>query len=440
MIKNLESDFSFLKEWEKCDQIPRAFDKAIRLSQLSLIQKTATNYKLKNLPEKFPSGQIRLEYDQFFKKVIMNTQNSIIFEYVKIAQNRNQTLPLNFIVPLINYAHQNHEMASSILDIFTVTEFYVLNTNPKWNYLNNKIPFKASLHNHEEAFSFFLHFRQEPDKMFEILNNHIGVWNEKFILKILDQISPISSLVDANNWVKLTDKSKGKIKFKLISLLLQNKEEPYYGETIQAIKTFIEQKTFDIYTKSHNIKNFTKLEFINALEHIPSSLYLESKNTKSLIIQLIKEKKLQKLFNSIAQFKDSNAAFKVLKHLIDEYQLTEDINIPQIGGCLDHKAFNELAIYFCSSMKGNIDLEAFLYLIDHYRHFWTDELLQHILDFKNYKVLTNKFELDVFYQLIPYRINPYSKLENSIPQFIKDSITYPLSYSQVIEFRKNLRK
>ncbi len=440
MSKNSFENFDFLKLWDEISKIPDKFEKSKQLSSLALIQKTAVT-KINNKKSfSLPEGKIRLEYDKFIKTACSNQLDSLLFEYVKIAQQKTQSLPLNLIVSLIVYAHKNHELAPAILDSLSDSGKYVLGLKKEWDYLNVEKPFIITNSNKENGVSFYIHFKNNPEKLFQHLADKINEWNEKSVLLILDSISPIANLIPNEKWIEIYSKSKGKLKYKLISILLSLKINPLYDEVKNKIDLLLDSTKIDFNSKNHSILEFQKLDLLKTFEYIPTSIYSDEKYFKNLILQINEIEKLELLVDVITQFKDIRSAHLVLKTLIDQGELSEKISVRKITTALDHKSFNEIAIHFIRTMKDKIDLEAFLHLIDYHTHYWYDELLLEVLQLHRHKALVKKYDLDVFYNFIPYRINPHSQLENEIPQSIKENINDPLTYNSILQFRKLLRK
>lgn len=440
MIKNSFENFDFLKCWDEISKISDLNKKSKELSLLALTQKASISTIQNTQSNPLPEGHIRLEFDKFIKSACSNHLDSLLFEYVKIAQQKSQSLPLNLIVPLIEYAHKNHELAPAILDSLSDSGKYVLGLKKEWDYLNLDKDFLINTSNKENGISFFLHFKNNPEKLFTLLCDKINEWNEKSVLHFLDSMSPIASLISPEKWIKLSSLCKGKIKYKLISFLLSLKINPWHDDIKNKLEGLLSEKEIDFNSKNHGFSEFEKLDLFKTLEYIPTSIYSDQVYFKNFILQVYENEKLESLIDVITHFKDNQAAYLVFKILIENGNLTENIPVKKLTAVLDHKSFNDIAVYFIRTMKDKIDLEAFLHLIDYHTHYWTDELVSEVLQLHKHKGLVKKYDLEVFYNFIPYRINPLSRIEYELPHSIKENINHPLTYNSIIQFRKLLRK
>ena len=106
---------------------------------------------------------------------------------------------------------------------------------------------------------------------------------------------------------------------------------------------------------------------------------------------------------------------------------------------LDHKTFNELCMLWLDSHKEQTDLEAFYQANKHFNHFWSDELCERILQFREVTAFQKKYDLTVFWQMLAFKINPNSKLAQQIPAECRCSINRIMHYDSIIRFRKWIR-
>ncbi|NOT36133.1 MAG: hypothetical protein HOP11_02015 [Saprospiraceae bacterium] len=441
MLKNQQLNFDFLAEWEKISQSGNIEEKAKKLSMLALIKKGAISHKYLGNPIQQPIGHIRLEYDKLLRMACQNSLDSLLFEYVRIALQKSQTIPVNLIVPLIEIADKNHDLAIPILDIFYEPEFFILSQNKEWEYLHPQTSILVSFSTVKKfAFLFALQLKKDPEKTFSVLLENVQQWNDKQLESLIPVIYSSKQFIPIERILDLHSQLKGKLKFKITGALLQYSDYQYSTSFHTSLLEILSNTKIDYQSTSHGLPGFEKMALHKALASIPPSLYSELPAFKKIVLELYNNNQLEILITSIHNFKDSISAFRLIKILIDESLFTEEIDVKNLTSCLDYNSFNKIAIYCCQTMKDKNDLEAFLHLINYFRHFWSDELLIEILNLHRHKSLLRKYHLDVFYEFIPYRINPLSKQESNVPQIIKDNISQPLSYTSILNFRKLLRK
>ncbi len=215
-------------------------------------------------------------------------------------------------------------------------------------------------------------------------------------------------------------------------------------EITQKFKSEFDQKfhtnkieTIEVPTFKKSKKTFA---FNKILGIIPPLWYRTSTRKSEVYNQLIKYGWITEFIDSLSRYQDEQSALDFGKFLIDQKLFTELIPVEKISELLNYDTFNQLALYWIKSNKGDIDLEAFLKFIRVEKHFWSDDLLLGILSFSEYKRLVKEYNLEVFFEKIPYKINPNSKQLGKIHKQIQFSEDPHFDFNQIIKFRQDLRK
>lgn len=125
--------------------------------------------------------------------------------------------------------------------------------------------------------------------------------------------------------------------------------------------------------------------------------------------------------------------------LLNSDQLTESFPTGELTRGLDHVRFNDLCQTWLSSSKSNIDLEAFYQANVHHSHFWSEPLCKLILELRNEPEYQKHYDLTVFWQMLPCKINPNSDLANKIPEECKCYTNRTIHYDSILRFRKWMR-
>lgn len=153
---------------------------------------------------------------------------------------------------------------------------------------------------------------------------------------------------------------------------------------------------------------------------------------------------LSSLLEGVYFTKDYNTIKLLFEYLLEHQLLTYNLSIDVISASLNYTEFNQCALqwlqYYRAKSPDNIDLEAFYRFVKIEKHFWSDALIEEILMLKTNTKLMRKYDMDVFYQLMPFRMNPNSNIAKKIEQEASGSIPHPLTFERILFFRNQLRR
>ena len=119
--------------------------------------------------------------------------------------------------------------------------------------------------------------------------------------------------------------------------------------------------------------------------------------------------------------------------------LIEKYDLGKISEFLSHEEVNQFALKWISTNKENTDIEALLFFSSPMKIYWKDELISEILALENYTKIQKLYNMQVFYDQLPFKINPNSKLLSELIDKNIISSTTILNPKHVIQFRKELR-
>lgn len=86
-----------------------------------------------------------------------------------------------------------------------------------------------------------------------------------------------------------------------------------------------------------------------------------------------------------------------------------------------------------------IDLEAFLRATAHPQHFWSDGVCRRIIVLNESGVVHHNFDLEAFWERLPFKINPASPLVDDIPEDCRLPMGRILQFDSVIRARRRMR-
>ncbi|MEO6189734.1 MAG: DUF5691 domain-containing protein [Saprospiraceae bacterium] len=442
MIKNEISEFNFLEQWDKHSSVKDSTKKANELIRLHFLKKGAASLEINHAVESPPQGKIRMDWDAFLRTMCNQEINSIIYEYAQIASKKNQSIPLNLLVDFIQYADRHCEFAENILTSIGECGHYLILQNPAWQYLSLdklKEPFSEK-ESEKRIFLWKRMFAQNSNHALAYILEHFKEWTEKELMILLDELKFSSDILDELMLESLKKELKPKLKNKLYSILFCQSSKAYIQDSCVYIHEQIKNEKFEQICALDIFKDYLKIEFRVVIQILPPSCFLEESVRIKFLDFLVKKDLLVDFTEAIARYRDSHSAELFCRYLIDHKLFNEEFPVEKLSKIMDYKSFNTISLFYLRSMKEEADLEAFLFFIKYYKHFWSDELVMEVIQLSRYKKLDQKFNLEVFYDFIPYRMNPNSNIEFEIPAFIKETVQLPFTFSAVINFRKILRK
>lgn len=448
MIKLIDSADNPFDDWSKLlNQLhlpsSEPIQSAHRLAYLNLIRKAGTYKKLSTTTTEFiPKGYIVKEWAGLLHHIFHNLQYDLIYEYCAILVRRNSSLPVNLLIEAIECCPHHPQLAAYIVPVLGETGYFICNKNKEWHWLhpdywNDACSFKASL---QRMFAFEMYVKQNTGEAILYFFKNITSWTEKelglscsIILKnIQHEHEPL--IMNALNGLNTTSG------LHLLRLVFQFPDH----EITQKFKSEFDQKFHTTKIETIEVPAIKKskkpLEFKKILGTIPPSWYNTSTRKIEVYNQLIKFGWITEFIDCLSRYQDELSALDFAKFLIDQKLFTELIPVEKISELLNYETFNQLALYWIKSNKGDIDLEAFLKFIRVEKHFWSDDLLLGILSFSEYKRLVKEYNLEVFFEKIPYKINPNSKQLGKIHKQIQFSEDPHFDFNQIIKFRQDLRK
>lgn len=441
MIKNFEKEFNLLEEWDKIAQHPDVSFKATELARLSLICKAGLSLQFCGKPVETPQGVIRLEWDHFLRTCIEDEKFSILYEYCFFAARKNQVIPLNLLIDFIQLADKNHELAEFILPVLGDCGENILLQNSNWNYLiTEDIDFTRKKFSDSKIYIVKKKLQRNPLKGIQFIIDTLNQWTDKelnSIISILVKVKLEKDIIESLNNLYKKICSQKNINFFPLMFILD--EAIFSDENKKFIREQISTSNWGGLFSKTWYKNHNKANIKFVVSNLPVGWIQEIHFIKYL--NFIQENNLfEELIESLIMYHDSQSAEKVCKYLLNNKIFTETFSVEKISPLLDHKQFNEIAIRVLREGLENTDLEAFLFLIKYFKHFWSDDLVFELIKIFKIKKLEESYNFDIFYDFFPFRMNPNASIEREVPVVIKDSLKHPFSYSTILHFRKIIRK
>ena len=169
--------------------------------------------------------------------------------------------------------------------------------------------------------------------------------------------------------------------------------------------------------------------------------FISEKEGFSSFFKFLNQHELDVFFlEAMGSWPDSSLAAAFFEYEWSREILSENYPVEKLFGAMDHATFNACCLKWLDMNDDQIDLEAFLHAVQPDKHFWSDALCQRILELRERKAVLNKYDLDVFWQLLPFKINPVSNLIPKIPEECRFFMNTDIHFENVLRFRKWMRR
>ena len=381
------------------------------------------------------------EAHHFLEAIIESQEKNLIYEWTHILKSKNACLPVNIISSLLEWATKDLELAHFLIPILGDAGRMLTELIPEWNLLSS-MHFNHPLQFDKSEFRVFA-FKQfrihNPELAFQyFLNNHEQL-KESDKLKWLRILKLKSNNIEIDQLITLFESAKPLIQFELVNISLYNQDSKYFQSN---------KVSFLNCLKSNALNEF---QFISKTKK--EYIWSNAQKIKFIPLTFLEDESLQLKYNHWVETQDATSSLLeaiqlnpflpftnwYFNHLLKEGKLTEDFPTALLSSSLDHNSFNQCCLQWIDTSKDQLDVKAFLHFINLEKHFWSDELLAKILELRNNKVLDRKYDFTIFWQLLPYKVNPNSAYIKSIPEECRNYQSNLLNFDTIKYFRKIIR-
>ncbi|HEX5626034.1 MAG TPA: hypothetical protein VFX48_08460 [Saprospiraceae bacterium] len=381
-------------------------------------------------------------YHDFLEAALASRESHLVYEWSQLLRQRKGAWPAHVLVLLMDWGCQELRVGEWIAPVIGNLGAALADRFPVWNLLSatscqNPAVFKKP---DQRAFAFQQFRNREPVLAFRY-----------FLMQ-----APKLKEPERRNWMRLLAKSLGPEE------VVQLQDELDLGKLKLAVEWqyLASMAALEINPSQARSKFISALRtsgldgFIPDGRHIPGGkwsaeqivrsvpvLFLTEKAEAEAYLKWIYEKELQEqLWSALKELSAPVLAEAWFDRLLNEGALTEDQPLEILSQCLDHARFNRLSLRWIEKSGDALDLEAFLRFLSVEKQFWTDELLLAVLELRKSKVLDRRYDFTVFWQLLPYKINPGSEWIKAVPAECRMQINNQLHFESILHFRRAIRK
>jgi hypothetical protein len=382
------------------------------------------------------------EIQDFLLEMIQWDEKQLIFEWCTILKSKNRCLPANTLIPLMNWGLNDTGMADKLIPVLgplgyklpSLFDEYSLYSQDAWK---DPMAFKKK---NLIFFTFSQYRKYVPDDAFQYFCKNYSAFSASDKVHYLELLKPNLDVQELARLMEIIPVSNKNLQSALLSLVLSLKESEYYKEVQKGILKIQKSSDFDLFELPDFRDKKWQPSLSGMISKFPLTFFETDLLAEAYINWIETNKEDLNLMEAIKQDTSSFFTKYYFKYLLRNKRLTESIDTSVLSKNMDFAVFNECCLEWMDSEKDQLDLEAFLHFVHTEKHFWSDNLVHQLLEIRNNPSLTKKYDFDIFWQLLPFKINPNSDLVKSIPEDCRIFENRHYNFDRIIEFRKWIRK
>lgn len=423
----------------KQDEVQSFNNQVIRYG---LLAKAAYFYSDPNaLKLEIPSQWLKPEIKKLITSSLELGFEELVIEFSRFLSKHQVPFPADSLISILNHAVKNLEFALKINHcIGPKGRFLAMHFDP-WKLLHptSAETFMNQLKKELRLFCFRRYRQAQPSLAFQ---QFFSSKNELKSAELPDFLLALKAQITAEEWVALeefgSNKSKN-IQFAWTTLKL----------SLNTTEVQTDKESFlSIYSQTGDFSAFTFLSPQNKPYQWPTELLVSSippdfimqEGISEKYFQFIIEHSLVKPFcRALSLFPHPHCSNSFFELVLKKNLLKEDFPSADLFRIMDHESFNANCIQWLKFCGDQLDVEAFLQVCLLENQYWTDELSIRIMELRKSEQLSELYEFDAFWQLLPFKMNPASDLCKKIPEECSYFENEDFNFKNIIQFRKWLR-
>jgi len=393
-----------------------------------------------NAYEAIPTTPISIPLEDLFEKFIHAGHLEIVYEYLVILQRKNLVLPANLLALFVPEIIQNIKIAQSILSVLGNSGEYLCHQNKNWNWLlvSEWNDLEALPEFSQKLFAFENLVKANPQNTYELLVTNIHKFEPKKVFHFLHKLLPFAKAIhfQIEPFIQLASSKEIKL---LFAFLLCDQNGKEYQNFKSAFNEYLIKLDISLLQMPSLKKNGKAISADSFISIIPSEWIYQSENPEKILETLHKNDLINALIENVEHYHSEILAGIITDWLIRNGHFTENYKVETLSEYCNHSTFNSCMIRLLQAGSGDVDLEACFRFINQPIHFWDDQFLSEILKLAGQAPYENHYNLEVFFNMIPFRIKPPTDQPIELPVEIKKRIHGILSYDKILNFRKLMR-
>ncbi len=386
-----------------------------------------------------PESRVSLPLEDLMRAFLSAGYAEILFEYWVILGRKGLELPANLVPLSMDATKLPYKTTLTLQKVLGAAGQWLCRENPDWHWILSE--------SEEKAFSF-----QDPHARMFCLRQWMIRDSGRAARALLDCKDSLPPREFEKLWTSLFHyAAAAQLDSDWLIAALPSKwahlawpflmEDSRYsglpGERLAQFRTARDPMMLGLPSLR---KSGKPLSPADSLRLMPPDLIFQHPAWEQYLDLIAQAGLLEGVIQSVSVYENEACAGILCDWMIRKSWFKEDQKVELLSPLCNFQTFNACAIRFLQQEKENADLEALYRFMNAGNHFWDDRLLDEIIRLNGNSKLEGRFELEVFFNLIPFRINPATDLMQKIPASVRRRINVPMTPEKILNFRKLMRQ
>lgn len=387
-----------------------------------------------------PDGKISIPLEDIFKQLLAAGHLETVYEYLVILHRKKLSIHANLLEHFMPFVSGHPKIGFLLQDCLGPTGEYLCKNTKSWSWLNTKDlgSLTKIKDGKQKLFAFETMCRSNPEEAYRTILSNVGSIDSKQLSGFLHSLYPYSHKIqfEFEPFAQVISAKDQRI---LYAYLLTNQSSKIFSEFELAYDQYL--GSFDrsrLISPALLKKGKThKAEFFISV--IPPDWITERDKVQDILSNLFKDGLMPALIENVALYRSEKMAGLLLDWLVRNGEFKEEVKVENLSEFCNHSTFNSCLIRLSQFYPGTADLEACFRFMNNPFHFWEEDLYEEVLRWHGHVLYEKKYSLEVFFNMIPFRVNPMKIDGLKIPGEIKNRIQTVIPLDKILNFRKLMR-
>lgn len=389
--------------------------------------------------EPIPASRVSLPLEDLMSALLQAGYPEILYEYWVILGRKGLELPSNLLPLSMDASRAGLRTVFTLQRVLGAAGQWLCRENPDWQWILPESAEKtfAFADPHARMFCFRQWMLKDPGEAARALLEKKDELSVREFEKLWKALFPFagSAGLDAEWLISAMPSKLTILAWPFVT------GEPVYSEVIgDRLASFKAGGDPAALCLAGLKKNGKAIAPADSLSLIHPARIIDQPDRERSLILLAEAGLLGGMIRSVSAYEHEDCAGILCDWMIRKGWFREDQEVELLSPWCNFQTFNACAVRLLEQDKENADLEALYRFMNAGNHFWDDRLLEAILKLNGNSKLENRYELEVFFNLIPFRINPATDFSQRIPHAVRRRIKVPMTPEKILNFRKLMRQ
>ncbi len=388
----------------------------------------------------YPSSQrFAIDHRDFLRKLFEWKEHSLLQEWFSVLCKQGKTLPINTLPHALDYMSKQKGAAAKWWPALGEEGLWLSRHNPAWHFVQQSRWAQMLAHGTwpEKLYAWLAMTEIQMINPYRLLNEAMVQLKETELRRLIQRLPPATEGEEFELLEKWMHQAKASIQWSVAQKMLESitdTRSDIKGDFYRSLANDQLHQWQPPWWPSKKLKDPMVYRFL-----VLPAQWIQAEQADLFYGWLLKKDLLQKWTEKYYSNRQSKSALSFGMYLLRKNLLNENFPLNAFSDYLKFEDFNQLACRWIAEQGENTDVEALFKVVKYEKHFWSEELLSQLLNLRSSKAVSRKYDLEVFWKLIPYKMNPYQLDKGQIEKFLSHLPHDTLSFEEILRFRLWIR-